>query len=130
MLHDAFLIVMSQLAGSKKARVVIQGMTIFFETSERTNHLTLYTKVYSGDGALPPNVRACVSSSGMLRWQARGAYLKLDAPTYSVYLIQEIDMETDKYIPFKHYVSDFSIVAAEWRDILQDFEDSSSVHVS
>jgi hypothetical protein len=130
MLHDAFLLVMSQLAGNRKARVVIQGMTIFFETSERTNHLTLYTKIYSGDCALPQNVRSCISSSGMLRWQARGAYLKLDAATHCVYLIQEIDMETGKYIPFKHYVSDFSTVAAEWREILQDFEDSSSVHVS
>jgi hypothetical protein len=105
-------------------------MTIFFETSEETNHLTLYTKVYSGDGSLPKNVRSCLSSSGMLRWQASGAYLKLDSLKHSIFLIQEIDMEKGKYIPFKHYVSDFFMIAAEWREIFKDFEDCPSIHAS
>jgi hypothetical protein len=132
MSYDAFLLVMSQLAGKRKARVVIKGEVIFFETSPKKNHWVLYTKVFSGDGYLPKNVRSCVSSSGVLRWQHSGAYLKLDPLTHSVFLFQEIEMEKDKYIPFKHHLSDFSMVAAEWREILQDFarRDDSFVHVS
>ncbi len=132
MSYDAFLLVMSQLAGKRKARVVLQGKVIFFEASQRKNHWVLYSKVFSGDGYLPKNVRSCVSSSGVLRWQHSGAYLKLDPLTHSVYLFQEIEMEKGKYIPFKHHLSDFSMVAAEWREILQDFaeRDDSFVHVS
>jgi len=132
MSYDAFLLVMSQLAGKRKARVVIQGVVIFFEVSPRKNHFTLYTKVYSGDGYLPKNVRSCVSSSGVLRWQHSGAYLKLDPLTHCVYLFQEIKMEEGKYIPFKHHLSDFSMVAAEWREIFQDFaeQDHSPLYVS
>lgn len=132
MFYKPFLLVMSQLASKRKARVVIHDETIFFEASEKPNHFTLYTKVYSGDGYLPKTIRSCVSSSGLLRWQKSGAYLKLDPLTYSVYLFQEAQMEEGKYIPFKHLLSDFSSVAAEWREILRDFaeKDCSSVHVS
>jgi hypothetical protein len=131
MSYDAFLLVMSQLAGKRKARIVIQGEVIFFEASQRKNHYILYTKVYSGDGYLPKNVRSCVSSSGLLQWQHSGAYLKLDPLTHSVYLFEEVQMEAGKYIPFKHHLNDFSTVAAEWREILQDFaqRDYSSIHI-
>jgi hypothetical protein len=68
----------------------------------------------------------------MLRWQNSGAYLKLDPLTYSVYLFQEVEMEEGKYIPFKHHLSNFSMVAEEWRSILRDFaeKDHSSIRVS
>jgi hypothetical protein len=132
MSYDAFLLVMSQLAGNRKARVVIQGNVIFFETSKKKNHLTLYTKVYAGDGYLPKSVCSCVSSNGMLRWQHNGAYLKLDPLFHSVYLFKEIEIEEGKYIPFKHHLSDFSTVVAEWKEILQEFaeKDYSSIRIS
>jgi hypothetical protein len=132
MSYDAFLVIMSQLAGHRKARVVINGEVIFFEPSEKKNHWTLYTKVFVGEGFIPKSVRACVSSGGILRWQANGAYLKLDIPSHCVYLIQEVEMQDGKYIPFKHYLSDFSAVADEWREILQDIAegDYTSAQVS
>lgn len=129
MSYQAFLIVMSQLAGKQKARVVVEGEMIFFEASSKKNHYTLYTKVFSGDGYLPKNVRSCVSSSGVLRWQQNGAYLKLDPLTYSVYLFQNVEMQQGKYIPFKHHLSDFATVAAEWREILRDFAEKDGAFV-
>lgn len=132
MSYDAFLLVMSQLAGNRKARVVIDENVIFFEAFQKKNRLKIYTKVFNGDGYLPKSVRSCVSSSGILQWQNRGAYLKLDSLTDSVLLVQEVEMEEGKYIPFKHHLSDFSTVAQEWKEILQDFasKDYSSVRVS
>lgn len=123
---------MSQLSGKRKARVVIQDEFIFFEPSPKENHFTIYTKVYSGEGYLPQAIRSCVSSSGVLRWQESGAYLKLDPLTHSVYLFQEVQMEMGKYIPFKHFLGDFCKVSAEWRDIFKEFaeKDTASFHVS
>ena len=132
MSYDAFLVVMSQLAGHRKARVVINGDVIFFEASEKKNQWTLFTKVFTGEGFLPRSVRSCVSSGGILRWQGEGAYLKLDVSSHCVYLIQEIQMQEGKYIPFRHYLSDFLNIAEEWKEILQDIAegDCSSIHVS
>ena len=132
MSYDAFLLVLSQLAGSRKARVVIQDNVIFFEKSTRENLWTIYTKVYGGEGFLSPSVRECVSSSGYLRWQQGGAYLKLEPQEHAVYLFQEIDMQEGKYIPFKYHLSDFSIVANEWKEILQGQADKdfSPIRVS
>lgn len=132
MLYKSFLLVMSQLASKRKARMLIHGETVFFTASEKPNHFTLYTKIYSGEGYLPNEIRSCVSSSGLLRWEQSGAYLKLDPLTYSVYLFQEAQMEEGKYIPFKSLLSDFSSVAAEWREILRDFaaKDSSKIYIS
>ena len=131
MSYNAFLFVMSQLTGNKKARVVIQGNIIFFERIKK-NHWVLYTKVYSGEDSLPRSVRSCLSNDGVLRWQHRGAYLKLDPHSPSVYLLEEIEIEEGKYIPFKHHLSDFSTVAAEWKEILQEFAEReySSVRIS
>jgi hypothetical protein len=120
MSYDSFLLVMSQLSGDRKARVVIQDNIIFFEKTKK-NHWTLFTKVYSGDGFLPNSVRSCVSSSGVLRWQHGGAYLKLDLHSHSVCLFEEIEIEEGKYIPFKHHLSNFSTIATEWQEILQEF---------
>ncbi len=127
MSYSSFLIVMSQLATKRKARVVMEGEVVFFELSEKKHHCTLYTKVFSGNGYLPNSVRSCVSSSGLLRWQQSGAYLKLDPITSSVYLFQEVQMEEGKYIPFRRHLNDFSYVACQWREILFDFAQKECV---
>jgi hypothetical protein len=121
MSYGAFLLVMSQLVDKRKARVVIQSEVVFFEIAQKKNHYILYTKVYSGEGYLPKNVRSCFASSGMWRWQSKGAYLKLDVSTSSVYVFQEVEMQKGKYIPFRDHLNAFSSVASEWREIFQDF---------
>jgi len=122
MAYDAFLLASSQLRERGKARLVIDGENLFIESAQIKNRWLLYTRVYFGEGYLPNSIRSCVSSSGVLRWQQTGAYLKLDPLTYSVFLFQEVEMEEGKYIPFRHHLSDFTKVAAEWREILHDFE--------
>lgn len=113
MTHDVFLLVLSQLAGKKKTRVVVQGSVIFIETCPLKEKWTLSTPIFSGEGRmLPP--------SGFLRWQEKGAYLKLDPTTHTVYLMQDV-LAAQKYVPFKYLVSDFADVANEWREILDDF---------
>ncbi len=123
MSYDAFLLVMSQLAGKKKARVVIQGQVIFFEPGHKKNHWILSTQIFCGEGYLPSSVRSCVSSGGMLRWQQSGAYLKLDPKNHCVHLFEEIQMEENRYIPFKSYLNEFLSIATEWKDILHELAD-------
>lgn len=120
-MYDAFLRVMSQLSSKRKARIEIDDNAIFFETLKNENCMRISTTIYRGEGFISPSVRSCVPSNGILHLQSSGAYLQLDLEAHAVHLIEEVDMEKGKYIPFKHHFSDFCQIAAEWREILQDF---------
>jgi hypothetical protein len=121
MSYNAYLMVLSQLSTRKKAQCVIQGSVIFVESKPSNNDWSISTKIFDSEhGKLPSTLKKSLTSSGLLRWQERGAYLKLDAETNHVYLIQEIQA-SKKYIPFRHIMSDFTDVATEWKQILDDF---------
>jgi hypothetical protein len=122
MTYDAFLAILTQLAGKKQARVVIQGSVIFIETQNKREQWTLKTKVFDGEGFVPKGVRDFVTSSGVLRWQERGAYLQLDSEASNVYLVHDVE-SSKKYVPFRYHVNDFVQVANEWKDILDDFSE-------
>lgn len=127
MSYVAFLVVMSQLDSKKTARILVKRNEILIEPSKKKNTWMLCTKVFSGDPIIPRGVRSCISTSGVFRWQHRGAYLKLDAASHSVYLTEEVEMERGKYLPFKHHIGDFATVADEWRAILQEFADRDCI---
>ncbi len=131
MSYDAFLAVMNQLAGQRKARCVVQGSVIFIESKPTEQKWSLATRVYGGEGFLPKSVKECVSSSGVLRWQEKGANLRLDSVTNSVFLVQEIT-SSSKYVPFRYLMKDFADVANEWREILEDFasRDHTSIPIA
>ncbi len=129
MSYDAFLAVTTQLAGQRKARCVVQGSVIFIESKPTEKKWALATRVFSGDGFLPQSVKECISSSGTLRWQQRGANLQVDPASSSVYLVQEID-QAGKYVPFRYLMRDFAEVANEWREILEDFAERDHTSIS
>ena len=129
MSYDAFLAVMNQLAGQRKARCVVQGSVIFIESKPTQKKWSLATRVFSGDGFLPQSVKECVSSSGTLHWQEKGASLRIDPSSDSVFLVQEID-QAGKYVPFRYLMRDFADVANEWREILEDFAERDHTSIS
>ncbi len=118
MAYDIFLQIISQLSGQKRARCVVQDQIIFIDQPHK-NRWVLSTKVFHGEGYLPPSIRGCVSSSGILRWQERGASLRLDPHSQSIFLIHEIDA-TRRYTHFRFVMKDFLSLAEEWRIIFDD----------
>lgn len=126
MSHDAFLEIITQLAGRRKARVVIQGSVIFIETESKSSKWSLSTQLFASEGYLPPSIKEWMSNSGLMKWQERGAYLQLDPVDQSVHLVHEIH-SCAKYVPFKYMMNDFVSVANEWREILEEFADKDHV---
>jgi hypothetical protein len=121
MSYDAFLLFLNQITGQKKAKVVVQGSVIFIESARKVENWNLSTKIFgTGDKKFPCSLLQCLSASRLLRWQERGAYLKLDTDTNSIFLVQEI-VSSKKYLPFKYLIQDFASVANEWREILEEF---------
>lgn len=104
----------------------MDGQTIFIDRLQKNRQgnlqetrWSLSTKVFDGDGYLPPAVRDCVSSSGVLRWQEKGATLRLDPISKSVFLVHEIDAAS-RYLPFRFFMRDFATLAQEWRTLFDD----------
>ena len=112
MSYDALLTVMNQPALKKKTRCVVQGSVIFIESK-------------------PKQKKACVASSGVLRWQEKGAKAFPDPASRSICQTQEIG-GGPKYIPFRYMTHDLADVANEWREILDDFaeRDHTSIRLA
>lgn len=120
MSYNTYLLVLSQLSSRKKAECVVQGSVIFVESKEVGKDWNLSTKIFDADTAkIPSFLQQSLTSRGLLRWQERGAFLKLDPETNSVYLVQQIQ-SSRKYVPFKYLMNDFAGVAREWKDILDE----------
>jgi hypothetical protein len=124
--YSAFLLFLNQISNQRKAKVVIQGSVIFIEKSCHTDYWSISTKVVGSHIKQLNGVLGSYLSRGSLRWQGRGAYLKVDEETESVYLVQEV-LSSKKYIPFKSLINDFASVALEWKEIFEDGSDEESL---
>lgn len=121
--YNSFLLFLSQISGQKKAKVVVQGSVIFVETNAKNGHWNLSTKIMHSEPRKSKNSMDGSLVNGFLKWQERGAYLKLDKETQALYLMQEVT-SSKKYLPFKYLIQDFATVASEWKEIFDSNEDS------
>ncbi len=119
MSYKSYLLVMSQLSSSKKACITIQDRTIHIDASSKKNCWRLCTKIFDGEGNTPHGVRACLSSTGLLRWEQGKSHLKYDSLNHVIYLIEDIAHQERSYIPFKYHIEDFIKVSQEWQEILE-----------
>ncbi len=124
--YSSFLLFLNQMSSQRKAKVVIQGSVIFIEKSCHTDHWSVTTKILGTPTKQLNGLIGSYLSRGSLRWQERGAYLKMDKETNSLYLVQEIT-SSKKYIPFKHVIQDFVSVASEWKEIFDETSEEESL---
>ncbi len=123
--YNSFLLFLNQMADQRKAKVVVQGSIIFIETSN-AGHWSLSTKILKSEIKKLKRSFGSYLSRSSLKWQEKGAYLKIDQETDSIYLVQEI-ISSKKYIPFKYLIEDFASVATEWKEILEGFSDEEKL---
>lgn len=128
--YNAFLIVMSQLASQKKARVVIQDQLIFIEETGEENQWRLSSPVFRGEGYLPSNLFSCVSSRGIFCWQHQKPHLRLNPETHSVDLIHTVEIKKGKYLPFRELMSTFVQMAQEWKKFLLHVAEKDPTFIS
>jgi hypothetical protein len=114
--YHTFLLLLSQMSGQRKAKVVLQGSVIFVETGSKNDHWNLSTKISKAD-----TKKLKFELRNGFRWQGKGAYLKVDSEQESVYLVQEV-VSSKKYLPFKYLIEDFASIACEWKEIFEEDE--------
>jgi hypothetical protein len=119
MSYKSYVLFLSQISSKPKAQIHFQDFPITIQKGTEKNRWIISTSVFVGEERLPSHVQDCVSSSGSLKWQTNGAYLKTDRETCTVSLVQEVTC-TLTYIPYTQLLTDFSDLAAEWKEIFDD----------
>ncbi len=116
MSYKEFLKFIAQFASHRKAEIEVNGNLIAIEMRGKKNCWRLSSPVFISEGYLPD----CLSYSGVLRWQERGAFLEVNRETESVFLVQDITSFAT-YTHFKPLFTDFSQIVTEWKEILDDY---------
>src|SRR6185503_7908438 len=118
MAYQLFLQTLLQLSSKGTAVISLENGTIYIHPIQGKNTCRISMPLFEGEGYIPSDVRACVSSNGTLHWQKTGAHLQLNASTHTISLVDEIHIQEDKYIAFKKNIHDFIHVSQEWQEIL------------
>lgn len=117
MSHQAFLSALCQMGSYQKARIVVEGHSIFIE--EAKEGWVFSTEVFSVEGRLPAGIAACVSPSGRIHAQLTGFDLKFDASCCGIVLSSQVGFQKGKYLPFRDHLIAFISAAHEWQATFQ-----------
>ncbi|MBM3207888.1 MAG: hypothetical protein FJZ57_04710 [Chlamydiae bacterium] len=122
--HKNYLYLLHQLSFRKKAQCVVQGSVIFVESTPQSQNWQVSSRILDGDiKKIPRFLKNSLTSKGILKWQERGAYLRLDPVSNHVYLIQDVKV-SKKYVPFKYLINDFVQLATEWKNMIENITNS------
>jgi hypothetical protein len=114
--YQLFLRILSQFVVRSKIKVDVEGREIFIHKDKK--RWILSSLIFKEKGDLSKSVHENFSSLGFLRWQERGAFLKLNREESSLFLVQEIT-STLSYLRFKALFTDFIQNAIEWEEIMR-----------
>jgi hypothetical protein len=118
--YNIYLFLLHQLSFKKKAQCVVQGNVIFIEAKPKTKYWEISTKLVDGQlQKIPSFLKDSLTSRGILKWQERGAYLRLDPFSNHLHLIQDV-RASNQYIPLKHLINDFVKVVMEWKNLIEN----------
>jgi hypothetical protein len=116
--YQLFLQTLLQLSSKGKAAIALENGTIHIQPMTEKTTWRISMSLYEGQGRIPSSVRGCLPSTGILRWQNTGPHLQLDSTAQTLLLVDEIEIQKDKYISFKQKMNDFIAVSQEWQEII------------
>lgn|GEM_PF-3765277 len=108
--YQLFLLILTQLYEKNNTSLEVDDRKLFIYKEEKGWFLS--TLIFQGK-EIPREFQ----SLSHFYWQQKGAFIKLDISTSSVYLVQEISLM--KYSILKVLVVDFLKQADEWNSLLE-----------
>ncbi len=116
--YQLFLQTLLQLSIKGTAAIELENGTIHIQPMPEKTTWRISMPLYEGNGRIPSGVCACIPSTGILRWQNTGPHLQLDSTAQTLLLVDEIEIQKNKYISFKQKMNDFIAVSEEWQEII------------
>jgi hypothetical protein len=116
MCYKQFLEVMSQLHTKKQIHIMHEDIIITIKQIKNNTHWRFSTKISDGQDSIASMVLPGISSTGVWRWQSKGAYLFLDPSSQNIYLGEEVPMTTKSYLFFKRCWDNFICTMEEWQE--------------
>ena len=113
--YQLFLDILLQLSSDKKAVITLDNGTIHIHPMRGKNKWRIYMPLSHGDKGV---LRALMPHSGVLRLDAQGPHLELDPSGDTLQLVDEIQIQKDKYISFKKQLDGFIRLSQEWQEIV------------
>ncbi|MEI8329524.1 MAG: hypothetical protein WCG14_05970 [Chlamydiia bacterium] len=118
MTYQSYILFLNQFPHRKRIQFQLKDHEVWMEKIPLHDGLKISTKIFSMSN-IPLFLLQALTSRGSFKWQSKGAYLFLDRATDTLYLIQEVAYFRD-FLPFKGIMTDFTQLATEWKQSLQD----------
>ncbi|MCX6989282.1 MAG: hypothetical protein NTZ52_07315 [Chlamydiae bacterium] len=118
MTYQSYILFLNQFPHRKRMQCQWKEHDVWMEKSPLDDGLKISTKILSMSN-VPLFLLQALTSQGSFKWQLKGAYLSVDRESDDLYLIQEVAYFRD-FLPFKGIMTDFTQLATEWKQSLQD----------
>jgi Tir chaperone protein (CesT) family len=113
--YQLFLDILLQLSSNKKAVITLDNGTIYIHPLREKNKWRIHMPLSHGDKSI---LRALMPHNGILRLDSQGPHLELDPSSQTLQLVDEIQIQKDKYITFKKQLDEFIRLSQEWQEIV------------
>lgn len=113
--YHLFLDILLQLSSKKKAVITLDNGTIHIHPLRGKSKWRIYMPLSQGDENA---LHTFMPQSGILRLDQKGPHLELDPSTQTLQLIDEIQIQKDKYLSFKKQLDEFICISQEWQEVI------------
>ena len=118
-----------QLCHNDVAQVSLGNSEITVRVVDGASKLSLSTAVYSGSDFIPYSVRNCVLQKSTSRSHHIKTALRVDEENYKVSLNYLGSLETLNHRALVDTLKEFSLLADEWRLVLDENDKNDLIHV-
>lgn len=128
MYYIPYTILKNQLLDKSKAKLIIEGVEVFFEALSDKNLCKVSAKIYCDVDSLTSSLKENLSSLQYLRLHNKGISLKVCLEEGCVILSQDLKVLSG-FMLFKASVETFMSTYDFWKSIVEDMVKSDSLFV-
>lgn len=126
MYYIPYMILRNQLMDEKKAKLIIEGIEVFYESNPEKNSCTVKAKIYFPLESLTSSLKENLMTLDYVKLQGKGAYLRAYPEEGFVIFCQDIKVISSFTLfklAMKHYMSTYDL----WRSVVEDMVKSDGL---
>lgn len=125
MYHTPFLILQSQLSDQKKAKLIVEGIEVFFQALDDEGVWVIKAKLYIPPESLSDSLKETLSSLDHIK-ASQGVRLKA-YPEEGFVILTHITKASESFMHFKGLMKDFMSNYDLWKSVVDDMVRSEGI---